>query len=319
MTHLEERVTALVDGRLTPDATERALVHLAECARCRVAVAAERATRRALREAPDPVPSSELLSRLLAMGGPAGPLAPRPGHVPGAPRPVPLPPPGAPWQTRPPGRTDGVRSGRRRRRTLRSAALGVVSVASLGLVGLLLIGTVASRQAPEPVAFGAASLAPGVQPAAGAPAGTVDRLDDEELAALRADGWPCPESLAGGLPLVEAHSIDTGDVPVLHLRYSDGRATVSVVEQRGELDPGQATAFSQAISAGTAGRRDVPWHAIWQSGDVVVAVVAEGPPHVLSSAVEALPSADPVDDRDGGWWDRVGRGADVVAALLSGS
>lgn len=315
MTHLEERVTALVDGRLTPDATERALVHLAECARCRVAVAAERATRRALREAPDPAPSSELLSRLLAMGGPAGPLAPRPGHVPGAPRPVPLPPPGAPWLTRPPGRTDGVRS--RRRRALRSAALGVVSVASLGLVGLLLVGTVASRQ--EPVALGTASLVPGVQPAAGSPPGTVDRLDDAELAALRDDGWPCPESLAGGLPLVDAHSIDTGDVPVLHLRYSDGRATVSVVEQRGELDAAQATAFSQAIRAGTAGRRDVPWHAIWQSGDVVVAVVAEGPPQVLSKAVETLPPAGPVDDPDVGWWDRVGRGADVVAALLSGS
>lgn len=312
MTHLGERVTALVDGRLVQDAAERALVHLAECATCREAVAAERAARRALRDAPAPAPPPELVRRLLEMGGPAGPLSPRAGHVPGAARPVPLPPPGAPWEARPAGRSDRVRPGGRRR--LRTAATGVLSVATLGLVGLLLVGSL-GREAPDPVALGAASLSPGLPASSG---DRVDVLDDTELASLRVDGWPCPDVLGDRLPLVDARRVEVGGAPVLHLTYSDGSATVSVVEHRGRLDAAQAAAFARMADVGAraSGRDDdVPWHAVWQSGDVVVAVVAEGPPSVVSQAVEGLPHDEPAL----GWWDRVEHGADVVGALLRGS
>ena len=314
MTHLGERVSALVDGRLSPDATERALVHVAECPACQAELTAERVTRRRLSEAPDPQPSPELVGSLLAMGGPAGPLAPWPGHAPGAARPVPLPPPGYPWDSRrPDGRSDATGPGRGRRR-LRSAAVGVLSVASLSLIGLLLLGTAAGRPAPEAIAFGPAALTPEAQPV-GTWSASAERLDAEELERLRAEGWPCPLDLGNDLALVDARSMHVDGAPVLHLVYSDGSSTVSVVEQRGRLAAAQAAAFSEALGAGARlSGREVPWHGVWQSGDVVVAVVADGPPEVASQVVEALPRGG-VEQH--GWWDRVGRGADVVGALLS--
>jgi hypothetical protein len=90
VTHLGERVSALVDGQLPVDATERAHAHLANCRDCRDAVEAERLMKARLRCLPDLGPGADFVSRLLAMGGPAGPLPPRPGHVPGTPRPEPV-------------------------------------------------------------------------------------------------------------------------------------------------------------------------------------------------------------------------------------
>lgn len=96
MSHLGARVTALVDGRLTPDATERALAHVAVCDRCRTAVQEERAVRRLLAggDRPDEPPAA-LTRALLDLGGPAGPLPPprpRPPGTGGGPDPLRLPP-----------------------------------------------------------------------------------------------------------------------------------------------------------------------------------------------------------------------------------
>jgi hypothetical protein len=96
VSHLGARVTALVDGRLTPDATERALAHVAVCDRCRTAVQEERAVRRLLAggDRPDEPPAA-LTRALLDLGGPAGPLPPprpRPPGTGGGPDPLRLPP-----------------------------------------------------------------------------------------------------------------------------------------------------------------------------------------------------------------------------------
>lgn len=87
MAHLGDRVAALVDGQLPPDAVERAHAHLAGCRPCREAVEAERLMKARLAALRGPGPDAEFLQRLLAMGGPNGPLPPRAGHVPGMPRP----------------------------------------------------------------------------------------------------------------------------------------------------------------------------------------------------------------------------------------
>jgi hypothetical protein len=85
--HLGDRVAALVDGQLPPDAVERAHAHLAGCRPCREAVEAERLMKARLASLRGPEPGADLMQRLLAMGGPNGPLPPRAGHVPGTPRP----------------------------------------------------------------------------------------------------------------------------------------------------------------------------------------------------------------------------------------
>jgi hypothetical protein len=90
VTHLGDRAAAFVDGQLTPESAERATAHLAACRPCRDLVELERLTKARLSALCGPEPGVDLVSRLLAMGGPAGPVPPRPGHVPGTPRPQPV-------------------------------------------------------------------------------------------------------------------------------------------------------------------------------------------------------------------------------------
>ena len=66
MSHLGDRVSALVDGELDHDARDRALAHLASCARCRAAVEEERWLKSRLRRLPASEPSANLLSALFA-------------------------------------------------------------------------------------------------------------------------------------------------------------------------------------------------------------------------------------------------------------
>jgi hypothetical protein len=337
VTHLGERTTPLVDGRLAPDAVNRAAAHAATCPACRTALAGEQRVRALLRADPGPQPSAELVARLLALGGPAGPLRPRPGHVPGTPRPAPLPPPGrlalgaGPWEPAAPaagcgprGRQDGTRPSRARRRSRRarvaSVAVGALSLASLGLLGIVALGGWAGGAAVT-ARLGDLVLATGEGQA----------LDDAALDRLRADGWPCPASLPDGMRLVAARAVSLGRTPAVHLRYSDGRSTVTVVEQRGRLDAGAVPGYSRAVVGGVpllaqqagggtyaqpAGGR---WHGVWQSGDLVLAVVSDAPAGVVEDVVAALPHDGPDDGAHSGWWDGLEDRAGVLGSLLAGS
>ncbi len=146
MVHLGERVTALVDGQLPVEAMERAHAHLASCRPCRDLVEAERLMKSRLASMQGPPPTPDLVARLLALGGPEGPMAPRERHVPGTPRPNPVtrPRPAA----RPAGRPAaaialavplagvGPGRGRRRRTRLTVAVLGALTVVGAGIGGL---------------------------------------------------------------------------------------------------------------------------------------------------------------------------------------
>lgn len=303
MTHLDERITSLADGRLAPDAAERALAHARACATCGAALARELRVRAVLRSATDPQPSDELVAHLLALGGPAGPLGPRPGHVPGTPRPAPLPPPGrlliraGPWESPGPAARPAARR-------ITSAAVGALSLASLGLLGLVVLGSWFSGPVLSPAASELVLEA-----------GRAQALDAADVERLRQDGWSCPGALPGGLRLVSARAVDVSGGSAVHLRYTDGRSTVSVVEQRGRLDAGDVPAFSTSVVGGVPllERQGDPWHGVWQSGDLVISVVADAPAHVVADVVAALPHERP----DDGWWDRVDDGAQLVASVLT--
>lgn len=80
MKHLDERVSDLVDNRLDHDKRDRALAHLTTCERCRYEVEYERAAKGALGGMSPVEPSQRLVSTLLALAEPEGPLPPeRPG------------------------------------------------------------------------------------------------------------------------------------------------------------------------------------------------------------------------------------------------
>jgi hypothetical protein len=156
MTHLGDRVASLIDGQLPVDVSGRAMTHLAACPACQQAADLERLTKQRLASLSTPEPGADLVRRLLEMGVPGGPVAPRPGHVPGTARPAQLAPMiRADPSTRPPGRRTvvvqsrppGAPSGPARR--LSRSTRGRLVFAAAGaacLVGVGVAGGVAASQ-----------------------------------------------------------------------------------------------------------------------------------------------------------------------------
>ena len=104
---------------------------------------------------------------------------------------------------------------------------------------------------------------------------------------LAAAGWSCPRKLAG-LSLVRLRSDRVGNPETVHMVYSDGLATVSVVEQSGRLAAApQGSAWDATLGAYV--RRGASTVATWQSGDVVFTLVTDGNSGVLADAVASLP------------------------------
>ncbi|MDA0634154.1 zf-HC2 domain-containing protein [Nonomuraea sp. MCN248] len=135
MTHLGERVSALVDGELNHAERDRALAHLTFCADCRREVESLRALKTRLRSLEHPALPADLTLSLMRMAEPGGPLPPRERPFPtrtfGG---VPIPGPHsiAPLDNRPRrnatgGGSSGPGRGTRRRSTY--MAVGFVSAA----------------------------------------------------------------------------------------------------------------------------------------------------------------------------------------------
>ena len=78
MSHLGDRLSALVDGELTGAERDRASAHLAGCAQCRAEAAQLRVLKQKLRSLVDGAPAEAAMTRrLISMTGPGGPLPPR--------------------------------------------------------------------------------------------------------------------------------------------------------------------------------------------------------------------------------------------------
>jgi anti-sigma factor RsiW len=78
MSHLGDRLSALVDGELDGAELDRAHAHLAGCEQCRTEAAELRALKHKLRALMSGAPAeAAMTSRLVAMTGPGGPLPPR--------------------------------------------------------------------------------------------------------------------------------------------------------------------------------------------------------------------------------------------------
>ena len=132
MSHLGNRLSALVDGELSAEESDRVHAHLARCPECRDETRALRALKKRIHDLDDATPGDALTARLIRIAEPGAPVPPRrrarrlsarvrPGFrtVPGA--------GSGPAATRSPARP-GAR--RHRRRFL---ALGVVSCVFAGL------------------------------------------------------------------------------------------------------------------------------------------------------------------------------------------
>src|SRR5271166_195587 len=78
MSHLGDRLSALVDGELDGAELDRAHAHLASCEPCRAEAAELRALKQKLRGLTAGAPAEAAMTRrLIAMTGPGGPMPPR--------------------------------------------------------------------------------------------------------------------------------------------------------------------------------------------------------------------------------------------------
>jgi anti-sigma factor RsiW len=78
VSHLGDRLSALVDGELDGAERDRAHAHLAGCEQCRAEAAELRALKRKLRGLSSGAPAEAAMTRrLIALTGPGGPLPPR--------------------------------------------------------------------------------------------------------------------------------------------------------------------------------------------------------------------------------------------------
>jgi len=126
-------------------------------------------------------------------------------------------------------------------------------------------------------------------------------LDDQQLASLRAAGWPAPETLAPGLVLVEARRSGdpAGTTPapaaagegVLQLTWSDGLRTVELFEQRGRLDVRALAGWTPQARADAVvlTHPGMPRRVTWAAGDRVSVLVTDAGDDVLDAALAALP------------------------------
>jgi anti-sigma factor RsiW len=88
MSHLGDRLSALVDGELDGAERDRAHAHLAGCEQCRAEAAELRALKRKLRGLTERAPAeADMTRRLIAITGPGGPMPPRRRLMRLAPRP----------------------------------------------------------------------------------------------------------------------------------------------------------------------------------------------------------------------------------------
>ena len=117
MSHLGDRLSALVDGELDGAERDRAHAHLASCEQCRAEAAELRVLKQKLSTLMTGAPAEAAMTkRLIAMPGPGGPMPPRRGLLRGSRR-------AATRASRRPG-ARGPRSARRRRYLM----LGTVSL-----------------------------------------------------------------------------------------------------------------------------------------------------------------------------------------------
>lgn len=294
MTHLGSWLSALADGQLPADETERALAHVAVCPRCAGELAAARAAHRALSAAAaEPLePAADLTARLLSLAPSGAPVL--------GPHPDPFVP-----TTPLPSRPSSVLPGRFPA-TLRGDVVGgghqasrivVGSVAGLGVLAAFLF-SLGARPVVVP------SSHPGFALGVLGQAATV--ADDGSTTAVAADGWTMPD-LPAGWSVTATRPQDDG----VEVDLAGPSSTAVVSERHGHLD----AATLADLPTRQVGGRDVyllsaePWHVAWQADDTVVEVLAPAACDDVDELVAAFP-ASPYDD---GVTARIGRGWSVVA------
>ncbi len=324
MTHLGTQLSALADGQLGPAATERAMAHVAACADCADGLAAAHAARRALASAFEVRPTADLTARLLALGA-QQPGASLPGPVGTGRRPVSADP-AAPWAD---GRCVPLPEARGKlpagglRGDVRPRRLPVLAMTAgtlgLGLVAVLFVlggEPMASPDHHPARALGLLSRAADAVDGQAAfttvdatdstlgPAATTAQLTDPAYA------WAEPVPVPEGYRVAAVRALD-GQAPAVEVDLVGPHGLVVVTQTLARLDESSVGGVATVIGDRTVlVLSSSPWRAVWQSGDVMVDIVAEVP----SGAVSDLVSTASVRAYDDGAPARLVRGWHTLVA-----
>lgn len=294
MSHLGSRLSALVDGQLPPDQAERVLGHVAACAACAEELAAARTARGTLAGIAGVEPDPRLTARLLALGcaPPVHPHAAGPGT--GS---LPLPGSGAQQATL----TGDLHRRRRRWPAVAGVAAGGVVVLCFQLGGEPTLP--AHLLDGHPLgALQQAAVAASLRPAGPV---TLEAEVDQWLAE---HPWAVDADVPPGHELIAVRAED--DLLEVDLAGPDG--LVVVQQWRGRLTETGEPVTVDGVQVRRLGAD--PTHVTWQSGDAVVAVLAEGPQWAVSPVLSAYP-VQPYDD---GATARVGRGFELLLTRWTG-
>ena len=314
MTHLGTQLSALADGQLSAAAADRAMAHIALCPECAEGLAAAHASRRVLAAAFEVHPTADLTSRLLALGaqqpehrstGRARPLDPRTAEDPAAPwsdgRCVPLP-------TRGNGLPSGGLRGDVRPRRSPAAAMAVGAL-GVGLVSVLFVLGGEPVTSPNQRPAETLGLLSRAADAAQAPVRAV--VAEEAIgqdASLVAGAEPVAEVTSAGhgwartVPLPDGYRVaavrtSDGAIPSVEVDMVGPHGVIVVTQTLARLDESAVGGTPTQIGEGTVlVLSTAPWQAVWQSGDVMVDVVAEVPSVEVVEVVAAV-SVRAYDDR----------------------
>ncbi|HEV2376484.1 MAG TPA: hypothetical protein VGS19_30465, partial [Streptosporangiaceae bacterium] len=133
------------------------------------------------------------------------------------------------------------------------------------------------------------------------------------LARLRAQGWPLPAVMPGGLVLLDAREDTTAAGPVVGLDYTDGLTEVTVFLQRGHLRS-RLAGWTRVAMRGHHVYADEPAgdSVAWSAHGFVYTVATTSSSQVQAQVVAALPHGGTA-----GFLTRVGDGLHRLLAWLS--
>lgn len=316
MLHPRRSLQDLVDGELSDRRRIVVERHVCRCGRCTAVVTRLRGLKIALLGLHKPSPDPDFQRRLLSPGivpavatheirsGSSAALI-RAQHE----------------RTRPP----------RRRRTVIAAAGGSALVVTTLLASAYVVGSETRSVTAE---RGTGTTALRAQWDSVAPQ-TPTYLDSEQLEALRAGGWYCPELEALGFTLRSAEGITVAGRPTLELVLENDGDTVTVYEQRKVTETGRDGAAPLNAVTGNDVRTDgfehiggadrqvwvlsgAPWQVVLDSPSVTYTVVSDLPaasmPQTLSYLVtteHAQLSLSP-QGQDDSMVDRIVRGLSKI-------
>lgn len=304
MRHPKRLLREFLDDEVSPSRAAAVQSHLARCSTCRAEAARQRRSQSRLRSAAIPRPGTELLEHFERTASPGTGVA----H----------------------GYTDEpAPTGKRRHRAAMLAA-GAAAAVGLVLSTAYLLG---GWSAGPALTASAPGLAAGWSDVTG---GEARQLTTEQIDALRAHGWSCPELRAVGMSLVAAQSVRVDGQPAVLMTLEGKEGSVTVYEIRsdsGTREPavdgfsGHSVTdegFVRQDENPVPGRPEVwlhpqrPQQAVIASQRVTYSIGATPDRQVLEDAVSEISLTESsrlvrhIPDTAQGLWDRIQRGLAVM-------